>query len=630
MSVNKTISLKDKLKALSQNGFKKIVLIAIIAVVSLSMIPWAINSYNLRDDGAWVKVGSKEVYDSIILADYNSFIQKNYMYLQQNPFMLVSFLNNLLGQHVSTLLFANEAESINLSISDQTLLQLIANIPSFKNPDGTFNKAEFQKRITESFGSEEIFLNNIKNSMLKDELLEPVFSLLKEPNYLAYIEFLSIMQERTISYIEITKSMIKTKIDAPKDADLVKIRDDNKDRFSKPELRSGESVIISLADLSKNIAVSNEEVKTYYEDNKSNYMEEIKLDVYQANFSTEKDATAFYDKIKNLAPAEIMKEDRLNSLGQIQYNDLPEDLAKPVFEMKASKPAKPVKSTIGWHVFFVKEKIEPKPMPLTKVKNEINQELLYKKKAETVEKVKQLFNDLLANKTHLKDIVKKIKDSYQILEPQYKEFNAVVEDADELNKVIFQTPANGYSQAIENKDGDLFAVFVSKIDAPRTLEVNEVKADLLKIWNENKTQEQLNIIAANILSDIATGKKLDKLGYKIQTTKLIRTEQNKTFTEESSNNLFSLAKNKAIQGTLINKNIFIGLISDIKNSKEEYLDKKNNRSKELVGFTDYINQSYVQGLLERYASNLESKYKVKINEKAIIDRLSPQQPTEGQ
>ena len=61
-----------------------------------------------------------------------------------------------------------------------------------------------------------------------------------------------------------------------------------------------------------------------------------------------------------------------------------------------------------------------------------------------------------------------------------------------------------------------------------------------------------------------------------------------------------------------------------------YLDKNNNRSKELVGFTDYINQSYVQGLLERYASNLESKYKVKINEKAIIDRLSPQQPTEGQ
>ncbi|XWO13580.1 Peptidyl-prolyl cis-trans isomerase D [Candidatus Hepatincola sp. Pdp] len=616
--------LKNSMKSFSM---KRIIIAVIILLVSISMIPWIISNYSLsatkNDD--WIKVGSKSTPANVILGEYNAFIQQNYQYVSRNPYALFQYLNNLISQHVMVLLFANEAEKLNIKIDDDILLKIVAEIPAFQKPDGSFDKEKFSSRITSIFGSEKIFLDNIKNNLLKEQLVNSIGGNLHLPYYVGYIELLTMGQVREIKYIDVN-SLIKAKIPTATTKDLEKLREDNKKVFTTDESRNGEYVYIRPTLELNKLQVSQQEINNYYKKNQANYMKEEQRSLLEITFMSEEEAKAALQKLPTMKLADIKKTYKVVSLTNIEPIALPNQLATSVFAAKTNVWNVPIASDLGWHVFNVQKITPATPKPLTLVRQEIKAEILADKKKKTIDDLKSKLA-LMVSKDKFSTIAKKLKGSYyafhDVNEKNISADKNIIASEDVFHQILGAT-VNKTSEVIETENGDLLVVRINKINPARLKDIKEIKPQLISMWNKQIKEKQVNDKVASLMVQLSN-KPINSLGLTVQTIKISRNMKQLPFARTSLETLFVSEKNKPIEGKLIGGNTFVAITTNIINSKEEYKNNMDIKNQKVVNLSDYLSQQYVQGFFEKYATKLQSEYKVKINEKAIMEKLAPNQ-----
>lgn len=616
--------LKNSLKSFSM---KRIAIAIVILVVSISMVPWIISNYSLsatkNDD--WIKVGSKSTPANVILGEYNAFIQQNYQYVSRNPYALFQYLNSLISQHVMVLLFASEAEKLNIKIDDDILLKIVAEIPAFQKPDGTFDREKFSSRITSIFGSEKVFLDNIKNNLLKEQLVNSIGGNLHLPYYVGYIELLTMGQVREIKYIDVNP-LIKAKIPNPTLKDLEKLREDNKKVFSVDESRNGEYIYIRPSLLLNKLQVSQQEIANYYKKNLANYMRDEQRSLLEITFTSEEEAKAAFQKLPTMKLADIQKTYKVVTLPKVTPMALPNQLATKVFAAKTNVWNAPVATDLGWHVFNVQKIILATPKPLMLVRQEIKAEILADKKKKAIDDLKSKLA-LVINKDKFSNIAKKFNGSYyafkDINEKNISADKNIIASEDVFHQIL-GTTVNKTSEVIETENGDLLIVKISKMNPARLKNIAEIKPQLVSIWNKQIKEKQINDKVAKLMVQLSS-KSINSLGLKVQTIKISRDMKQLPFARNSLETLFVSEKNKPMEGKLISGNTFVAITTNIINSKEEYKNKMDIKNQKVVNLSDYLSQQYVQGFFEKYANKLQSEYKVKINEKAIMEKLAPNQ-----
>jgi parvulin-like peptidyl-prolyl isomerase len=604
-------------------SLKKIIILVVVLLVSISMIPWVIDGYKLSNTTSdkWVSVGNKSVKEGVFVAEYNAFIEKNYAYIRQNPFILMNFLNNLIAQQVSLLMLSNEAENIGLGADEKVILELIANVPIFKNPDGSFNREEFVKRVTWVFGSEATFLDNLKNNILRDQLIESIHPSVKQPYYVGYLDFLAIGQTREVSYIEVSKNVIPAINTTPTDEVLEQIIQNNKANFTVAETRDFE---IAYFDISKktDFLIKDTEIEEYYNSHAQEFMKPETRDVSQINFNTEQEAKEAFEKINKSGVNEVSKDFKLIKLGEIEYQDLPEELSKEIFKATEGKFYPPVQSNIGWHIFIVNKVNQPSPKALKDVRNIIKEELLVNKKSAYVSDIKNIILESLNQNLALANIAKANNAKYD----SYKNIG-IAESKISLNTETldnaFKTPEGKDSGILEDQKGNYYVIKVTKVVPERIKSVQDVKPQLISIWKEQETALKISEVANNIIFEISNNKSIDKLGFKVQNSNIAMSDKASVFAKDSIETVFTSPKNKAMLVKLQNGNTAVAIIKKINIKNTAEVNKNGVRNQEVVNFNDYMNQGYIQAFLSTYIQNFEKKYKVNINEKAIIERLAP-------
>ncbi|MFL1781138.1 putative peptidyl-prolyl cis-trans isomerase [Candidatus Hepatincolaceae symbiont of Richtersius coronifer] len=621
-------SIKNRLLVLKGLGLKKIALIVVVILVCASMIPWVIEGYSTPavNDNKWVQVGAKVTVENVILSEYAAFVEKNLAYIQQNPFVLANFLNNLISKHISVLLFANEAENIDLAVDEGTLLSLISNIPAFKNEDGTFNRQEFTNRISGIFGSEKVFLDNIRYSMLRDQLIEALYPVIIQPYYIGYLDFLSVSQERTITYIDFTPSLVNKTIAKPTKQDLLNLRDKYKEIFSNPETRDFELITLDLNQLVNDIKISDKEINEHYEKNKNNYLTTELRDISQINFATKEEAAAAYKTLKDLDLAAAEKAYSMVSLGEIKHEDLPVAIANPIFRAPVGKFSQPIESAAGWQIFIVNKIESPRHEKLEQIKDKIKEEIKIVKSNSLLEDTRRQFLSSLEQKPKLKEVSSQLKGKYQNFKNTTEEQLAKsLNNNEAIIQNIFQSSVQNTPSLLEDKEGNFYTFMITKIEPSKIKELNLVQKELTEIWNKEQISVKISEAVASTILSLSSGGDISKLGYKVENATLSRSSKEIPFEQENLESLFLSEKDKVVEGMLSNGNRFVGVIKDIKNKEISLTNQDGARDQAVVNFTDYMNQTYIQTMLEQYSSNLEGKYKIFINEEAILNKLAPAQ-----
>jgi Parvulin-like peptidyl-prolyl isomerase len=145
----------------------------------------------------------------------------------------------------------------------------------------------------------------------------------------------------------------------------------------------------------KDIAVTDDEIQKYYDQNKTTLTEQPNtMEVSHILVATEqeaKDIKAKLDKGEDFAAlakqysTDTGSKDAGGSLGEIQYNDSNYDQTFMVAAMalKAGEVSQPVKTTYGYHIIKVTKKNEYPILTFDKAKDSIKEQLLYNKQEET-------------------------------------------------------------------------------------------------------------------------------------------------------------------------------------------------------------------------------------------------------
>lgn len=145
----------------------------------------------------------------------------------------------------------------------------------------------------------------------------------------------------------------------------------------------------------KNVSVTDDEIKKYYDENKDSITEKTNtMEVSHILVNTEaeaKEVKALLDKggdFKALAKQysiDTTTKDNGGSLGTIEYNDSNYEAAfvQAAMKLKAGQISDPVKTSYGYHIIKVTKKTIYPTLPYDKAKASIKEQLLYTKQQDT-------------------------------------------------------------------------------------------------------------------------------------------------------------------------------------------------------------------------------------------------------
>jgi parvulin-like peptidyl-prolyl isomerase len=121
------------------------------------------------------------------------------------------------------------------------------------------------------------------------------------------------------------------------------------------------------------IDVTDEEVKEYYELHKREFLRPERVRVSQILLMTEGKAVEILEKVKS-ANGEVFREiareessgveaSKGGAMGLFELGQLPFEMEKVIFSLKAGEVSPVVESTYGYHIFRLDEKLEPELVP---------------------------------------------------------------------------------------------------------------------------------------------------------------------------------------------------------------------------------------------------------------------------
>jgi peptidyl-prolyl cis-trans isomerase D len=376
---------------------KKIVQI-FLALITLPFAFFGVDSY-VKNSGAGNDLAS--VGDTkITVAQFEQSMRERQDQMRQSlganfkpemmatPEAKLAVLNSLIDQRLLLL----EADKNRLQTSDEALREVISKIPSLQE-NGKFSMNRYEAALRSQNMSQPQFEAKLRQDLTLQQLISAVGD----------TAFVSDTQAEAMLRLQLeTRQYSEQKIAAEQFVDKVKIDaqaaqkfyDENKAHFAVPEQVRAEYVVLSLDALLSQVAVSDAEIKAWYDGHKDRYEQSEERRASHILIVTNGDA----DKEKAKAKAEEVLKEVQKSPGRFaelakQYSQDPGSAQKGgdlgffghgmmvkafediVFKQKEGEISGLVQSDFGYHIIKVTG-IKPGHLrPLEEVRSEIVTEL---------------------------------------------------------------------------------------------------------------------------------------------------------------------------------------------------------------------------------------------------------------
>ena len=163
------------------------------------------------------------------------------------------------------------ADKLNLVTTDEHLLRRFVSDPQFatvRNADGSVNKDALAQRGMSS----DMFAQRLRQEISTQQVLLGVGVTALAPGSATAAAFDALHQQREVQVLRFDVKDYASKV-SPSEAELEKFYADpaNSARFTAPEQASIEYVVLELAALKKDLTVSGDEVRNYYDQNLARY-----------------------------------------------------------------------------------------------------------------------------------------------------------------------------------------------------------------------------------------------------------------------------------------------------------------------------------------------------------------------
>ena len=525
----------------------------ILGLITLSFVVGGMSGYLFSSNDTYAaKVNGEVISQQDFLNRYNQEFEARaqregeaFMARSDSPEFVTALRQSTINRMIDQELLRQYAKELKLGVSDEMIKRAIVTDPNFQ-VNGKFDNGIYQQVLQQNRLSSDgyaailrgaLTLEQMQSGIANSEFIVPV-----QAKNTAEVFF----QKRSVrlATLSLADEMAKQ---AVSDDEIKAYYEANQKSFVQPEQVKLQYIDLSGSQIEKGIDVKDVEIAQYYQDNKAQFMTQRLAHI---QFANEQDAKVAYDELQKGANfADVAKAKSLDKVsgenggdvGWVNANELPKAFEAAAAALQVGQYSQPINVDGNYHIVLVQER---KAQTLDEVKAQV---------ADLVRK-SLLENRYYAIEKQVRD--KAFEDSkslnsaaqvagVKVQESGYFSRQNVPAELNFPNVVsaVFESDiANGGANSEPLNVGDYHAIVVRvlehKPEGVRTLE--DAKADIEMFLKRQKAENVLNEKAQQVVKALSENaeSKVDGINFS--------SEQSFTLSENKdpilTNDVFSIAK----------------------------------------------------------------------------------------
>jgi len=536
---------------------------------------------------------------------------------------------------VSRTLYNLEGQRLGLAIGDDLLRRTIARTPAFQLTPGVFDPGLFASTLASSGLSEQRYITLLRNDLRRAQLVDSLTGPVVAPRFAAEAIYRFREERRTADFFVVEIASVGA-VEEPDEAALAEFHKKNAPRYTAPEYRALTYIAITAEDLVDEIAVSDEELKAEYDDQRDaltvpekRTIEQILLPTKEAAEAARKRLVEGGDFLAVAKEAAGMSADAVK-LGTLARDELAgmidQSAADDVFGLAAGETSAPVKSAFGWHIFRVTE-IEPARTPtLDELRAKLTRAVALRKADDALYRLTNRLDDELGGGATLEEAAQRLDLPLGRVEgvsaagagPDGRQVEGLPR-APEFLSTAFSLASGDTSLVTEAKDGGYFVVRVDGV-TPETLRpLAEVRDQVAADWRTARRGEIARERAAEAAKRINEGVEIaaiaDEMGAELLASAAMRRDGNgagRAFSPLVISDLFALDVGKAASGpTSTGEGYVVARLSNV-------IVPDPTADKEAIAkLRESLRNGIASDVTIAYRRYLETRYPVTIDEAAV-------------
>ena len=535
----------------------------------------------------------------------------------------------LLGQLIAETTLDEQVKKLRLGLSNDEIAKRITSDPSFRGPNGQFDRARFEQLIRQAGFTESRFIEDQRRAMLRRQIAQGVTGDLKVPTTAASALNHYRNEKRQIEYVALGPAQAGS-IPEPTPEELAKYFEERKTLFRAPEYRKITLLPLTPADLAKPEAVSDADAKAHYELRRANYGKPEKRELRQIAFTNEQEATAARERIdKGASFDDIAKERGMQAsdieLGIVSKAEIIDPaVADTAFALKPGETSAPVKGRFATVLLQV-GKIEPgEEKSYEQLAGQIKNDIAESRIKTEIGNLRDKIEDERAAGSTLAETARKLGLKATTIEAVDRSGRgpdgnpvAGLPETPNVVSAAFASDVGVDTEALQLPNGGYLYFDVTGVTPSRERLLEEIKDQVAARWRDDEIAKKLQAKADDLLGKVKAGvpfaQVASEAGLKVETaTDLQRGKAAGFVPMKVVEAAFRTPKGGAtsVEGDKATERFVFRVVDVV----EPSLDANSPQGKAVM---DTLRNSYSEDLLTEYIVRLENDFGVSINEAAL-------------
>jgi len=618
--------MMDNLRAAANHVVLKIIL----GLIIVSFILTGVGNYLIGGNNNYAaKVNGQEIgrsqFENAVNSERNRMAQQlgdQFSELAANENYMKSVRQQVLNRLIDEALLDQYAKNLGLGISDDQVKKAIFSTQAFQ-ANGKFDNNRFSAIVNQMGMSTDQYAQALRNQLTSQQLINAVagtdFMLKGETDELAAL----VAQQRVVRQAVINVNALAAKQTAS-DEEIASYYDQNKSRFISPEQFRVSYIKLDAASMQEN--VTDEQIQAYYDQHQEQFTQPQRNRYSIIQTKTEDEAKAVLDELKKGADfaalakaksADIISARNGGDMGWLEDATTPEELKNAGLKEKGQLSGV-IKSSVGYLVARLDDIQPAQVKPLNDVRDELAAKVKQEKALDAWYALQQKVSEAASNDNESLAGAEQAAGAKAVQTgwfgrdnlPEELNFKPV-SDAIFNGGLVGQNGTPGSNSDIITVDGDrAFVLRISDHKAEAIKPLDQVKTQVSDIVKHNKAEQQAKLDADKLLGELKAGKGDDALkaaGLSFGEAKtLARTGQDPV--SQAAFNLPLPAKDKPSFGTANDQqgNVVIMALDEVKAGTMPDAQKK--------AMVQGITQNNAQIAFEALMSNLRKEAKIKLGD----------------
>ncbi len=503
-----------------------LVLKIIFGIIIVSFILTGVSGYLIGGSANYAaKVNDQEIsrgqFENAFAGERNRMQQQlgdQFSELAANEGYMKNLRQQTLNRLIDEALLDQYAREIGLSISDDQVKKAIFSTPAFQN-NGKFDNTRYNAIVNQMGMTPDQYAQALRNQLTTQQLINAVvgtdFMLKGEADELATL----VSQQRVVREATFDVNTLAAKQQAS-DEEVKSYYEQNKNNFTSPEQFRVSYIKLDAAAMQEN--ATDAEIQTYYDQHQDQFTQPQRNRYSVIQTKTEADAKAALDELnKGTDFATVAKEKSTDiisaknggDMGWLEEGTTPDELKNAGLKEKGQLSGV-IKSSVGFLVVRLDDITPTTTKPLADVRDDIAAKVKQEKALDGFYALQQKVSDAASNDNESLAGAEQAAGAKAVTTgwfshdnlPEELNFKPVA-DAIFGGGLVGENGTPGSNSDIITVDGDrAFVLRVSDHKPEAIKPLDEVKDQITALVKHNKAVQQAKLDAEKLLADLKAGK----------------------------------------------------------------------------------------------------------------------------